>query len=155
MGTLSKSLGGLGGFIAGPARLIDLLVNTARTFIFDTALPPAIALAARVALSIARDDEPRRAKLHENTARLRAGLRAIGLPSIDTLSPIVPIYLSEPGRALRVAAQLLGKGIYAPAVRPPTVPVGTSRLRLSVRANHTSQEIDACLRELERCIGTS
>ena len=155
IGTLSKSLGALGGFVAGPAALIELLINSARTFIFDTALPPAIALAARIALNIVRNDETRRAALHENVARLRAGLRAIGLPSTDTESPIVPIYLGESARALRVTELLLGKGIYAPAIRPPTVPPGTSRLRLSVRANHTCEEIDLCLRELERCIGTS
>lgn len=155
MGTLSKSLGGLGGFIAGPNAVIELMINTARTFVFDTALPPAIVLAARIALSIARSDEELRTTLRANVARLRAGLRAMGLPGADSPSPIVPIILGDSARALSVAAALLERQIYAPAVRPPTVPPGTSRLRLSVRANHSAQEIDLCLRHLESCIGTS
>lgn len=154
LGTLSKALGAMGGFIAGPNALIELIINTARTFIFDTALPPAIALAGRIALTIARSDDEQRIALHQNVARLRAGLRAIGLPSIDAPSPIVPVILGTASQALGVANALLTKGIYAPAVRPPTVPEGSSRLRLSVRANHTPQEIDLSLRELAACIGT-
>lgn len=155
LGTLSKSLGGLGGFIAGPAPLIELLVNAARPFIFDTALPPAIALAARVALSIARRDETRRERLHAAVVQFRSGLRAMGLPTIETPSPIVPVVLGKAALALHVSAALLAKRIYAPAIRPPTVPQGESRLRFSIRADHTPEHIDLALRELQRCIVTS
>lgn len=156
LGTLSKSLGALGGFIAGPAETIDLAINAARTFVFDTALPPAIALAARVALSIARKDDERRARLRANAVRLRAGLEAIGLdvPG-DDASQIVPIVLGDEERAMRVSAQLLEKNLYVPAVRPPTVPAGTSRLRASVRADHSPEHLDLLVREVARCIATS
>ena len=155
MGTLSKAFGGQGGFIAGPAALIDLLVNAARTFIFDTALPPAVALAARVALVLIRDGEPLRARLHGNVQQLREGLRSLGFPVITDLSPIVPLVLGSEERAVEMAARLESKRIYAPAIRPPTVPVGTSRIRFSVRADQQSEHIDLLLRGLAECIVTS
>ena len=155
VGTLSKSFGALGGFVAGPARLIELLINTARTFIFDTALPPAVALAARVALVRMRNGDDRRARLHENVARLRAGLRSLSLPAIDDPSPIVPVIVGDEERAMHLSAQLLEKKVFAPAVRPPTVPAGTSRLRFSLRSDHTSDQIDLALRTITQCIATS
>jgi len=155
MGTLSKSFGGAGGFIAGPARLIELLVNAARPFIFDTAMPPALALAARVALVLIRDGDERRARVHANVRRLREGLAALGFPVIESASPIVPIVLGSEERAVEMAARLEAKKIYAPAIRPPTVPAGTSRVRFSVRADHQNEHIDLLLRHLAACIVTS
>jgi 8-amino-7-oxononanoate synthase len=155
LGTLSKAFGGLGGFIAGPAAVIDLLVNEARTFIFDTALPPAIALAARVALTLIRDGDEARARLHGNVAHLRAGLRSLGLPAIDGPSPIVPVLLGSEDRAVEVARCLEGINIDAPAIRPPTVPKGSSRLRLSVRSDHHREHIDLLVQGLAKCIATS
>lgn len=152
MGTLSKSFGAHGGFIAGPASVIELLINMARTFIFDTALPPAVALAARVALVTIRKDDSRRRRLHENVAFLRAGLRSLGLRTIDDPSPIVPIVLGSEDRAMRVAQALLKKKVYAPAVRPPTVPPGTSRLRVSLRSDHVLEQIDVLVRGVGQCI---
>jgi 8-amino-7-oxononanoate synthase len=156
LGTLSKALGAQGGFIAGPARLIDLLANAARPFIFDTAMPPSIALAARVALVLARKADDRRAHLRALAVRLRAGLQARDIATAgDDGSPIVPLILGSEERALAVAAALLKKNIYAPAVRPPTVPAETSRLRVSLRSDLRVEDIDALLREVPRCIGTS
>jgi 8-amino-7-oxononanoate synthase len=155
LGTLSKSLGGCGGFVAGPARLVELFINTARSFIFDTALPPSLALAARIALVMARRGDDRRAGLHAAVARLRTGLRALGHSAIEDLSPIVPVLLGEERRALYVAAQLAQFGLIVPAIRPPTVPAGTSRLRISVRADHTREEIDLLIARLGQCIATS
>lgn len=149
MGTLSKSFGAAGGFIAGPARLIDLLVNTARTFIFDTAMPAPIAFAARVGVMLAQTNDELRVRLHGKVRRLRDGLRAMGLPASDGPSPIVPVVLGDERRALEVAAECLKRGIYVPAVRPPTVPPGTSRLRISVRADHTDEQIDALIEALQ------
>lgn len=154
MGTLSKAFGGQGGFIAGPAPLIELLTNAARSFIFDTAMPPALALAARVALVLIRDGEELRARVHGNVRRLREGLRQLGFPAIDDLSPIVPLVLGSEERAVEMAARLESKRIYAPAIRPPTVPAGTSRIRFSVRADHQSEHIDLLLRGLAECIVT-
>jgi 8-amino-7-oxononanoate synthase len=155
MGTLSKAFGGQGGFIAGPSRLIELLTNAARSFIFDTAMAPALALAARVALALIRDGEPLRARVHGNVQRLRDGLRALGYPAITDLSPIVPLVLGSEERAVEMAQRLEGKRICAPAIRPPTVPVGTSRIRFSVRADHQGEHIDLLLRGLAECIVTS
>jgi 8-amino-7-oxononanoate synthase len=155
LGTLSKSFGAHGGFIAGPAVVIEMLVNAARSFIFDTALPPAIALAGRVALSLIRGDDEGRRAIHRNVAHLRAGLRSLGLPAIDDLSPIVPVILGDERRTLGVADELLKKKTYAPAIRPPTVPPGTSRLRISVRSNHSLEAIDLLLGSVRQCIATS
>lgn len=149
LGTLSKALGAHGGFIAGPAPVIELLVNRARTFIFDTALPPALALAARIALLLTRNGDGRRDRLHANAARLREGLH---LP--QGIGGIVPLVLGSEERALRVAEQLSERRIVAPAIRPPTVPPGTSRLRFSVRADHQAEQIDFLIDELQRCIAT-
>lgn len=155
MGTLSKAFGAHGGFIAGPAPLIELLVNAARTFIFDTALPPAIALAARVALVQLRNADEARDHLHGVVRHLRGGLRSLGLPVIEDRSPVVPVVLGPEARALEVAAALEAKNILAPAIRPPTVPEGSSRLRLSVRADHQLEHIDLFIESLASCIVTS
>ena len=151
LGTLSKAIGAAGGFIAGPARLIDLLVNTARTFIFDSALPPAIAFAARVGIMLARTADDRRARLFAKAAQLRDGLRALGLPALDGPTPVVPIILGEEHRALELMQRCLERGINAPAIRPPTVPAGTSRVRVSIRADHTDEQIGLLLEQLACC----
>lgn len=153
LGTLSKAIGSAGGFIAGPSRLIDLLVNTARTFIFDTAPPPAIAFAARVGIMLARNANERRERLRTKTAHLRAGLQELGLLS-QVISaplaeaPIVPVLLGSEERALEVMQRCRKGGVNAPAVRPPTVPAGTSRLRISMRSDHTDEQIALLLEAL-------
>jgi 7-keto-8-aminopelargonate synthetase-like enzyme len=129
VGTLSKTLGALGGFVAGSSRLIELMINRARTFIFTTGLSPADTAAALAALRICESDEGE---------RLRARLSFL----IDMLQPhhssaIVPIILGEDFAALSAAAQLRERGFYVPAIRPPTVPKGTSRLRVALSASHT------------------
>ncbi len=147
LGTLSKALGAHGGFIAGPAPLVELLVNEARAFLFDTALPAAIALAARIALLLARRADDRRERLHANVARLRDGLIAIGLPAPKSAGAIVPLAFGAEERALRASEELFARGMFVPAIRPPTVPPGTSRLRVSVRADHTIEQIDRLVEE--------
>ncbi|HEY6325132.1 MAG TPA: aminotransferase class I/II-fold pyridoxal phosphate-dependent enzyme [Candidatus Cybelea sp.] len=148
LGTLSKALGAHGGFIAGPAPVVELLVNEARAFLFDTALPAAIALAARIALLLARRADDRRARLRANVARVCDGLRAMGLPAPKAAGAIVPVPLGGEERALRDSDALYARGIFVPAIRPPTVPPGTSRLRVSVRADHTAEQIDRLIEEL-------
>jgi 8-amino-7-oxononanoate synthase len=134
VGTLSKTLGALGGFVAGPAPLIDLLVNRARPFIFTTASTPADTAAALAALRVLRSPEG-----DELRATLRAHVERVapGHPS-----PIVPIVLGDEDAALKAAAGLLERGLLVPAIRPPTVPVGTSRLRVALSAAHTDAQID-------------
>ena len=145
LGTLGKAVGAAGGFIAGPASVIDLLVNAARTFIFDTALPPPIAFACRVGIMLARGAGDRRARLDSNILRLHEGLRQLGLRVPDRAVPIVPVLAGSERAAIELMDHALSRGVYAPAVRPPTVPPGTSRLRVSVRSDHTSEQIDLLL----------
>ena len=154
LGTLGKAVGASGGFIAGPARLIELLVNAARTFVFDTAMPPAIAFASRVGIMLARAAGDRRARLQSNTARLRAGLRQLGFQANEATGPIVPVIVGEERRAMDLMQRCLARGVYAPAIRPPTVPAGTSRLRISMRADHTGEQVDLLLEALA-CTATS
>lgn len=162
LGTLGKAIGAAGGFIAGPAQLIDLLVNTARTFVFDTALPPAIAFASRVGIMLARAADDRRARLFANAAKLRAGVRELRLPATESgrvsagivEGPIVPVIVGDERRAMELMEHCAGRGINAPAIRPPTVPPGTSRLRLSVRSDHTGEQIALLLEQLACCIAT-
>ncbi|HEY5258702.1 MAG TPA: 8-amino-7-oxononanoate synthase [Candidatus Baltobacteraceae bacterium] len=156
LGTLSKALGGMGGFVAGPERTIELMINTARTFVFDTALPPALALAARISLTIARKADDRRSRLAELAERLRDGLAAAGaIAAGDRQSPIVPVILGGERRALEVARALYEAGSYAPAIRPPTVPAGTSRLRISLRSDIATKHVDRLIEHIAGCLATS
>lgn len=150
LGTLSKALGGLGGFVAGPATVIELLVNSARSFIFDTALPPSLALAARIALHLTRDADDRRARLRDNASHLRETLR---MSNGD--GPIVPIVVGDEDRAVELSERLFRRRMYVPAIRPPTVPPGTSRLRVSLRCDHTPDQVQMLATELQRCTVTS
>jgi 8-amino-7-oxononanoate synthase len=133
MGTLSKTLASLGGFVAASAGVCDLLVNRARPFIFTTASTPADAAAARAALAVLRSDEGRalRARLHAHVERLAPGWG----------SPIIPVVIGDETEAVTVASQLLAAGVLVPAIRPPTVPPGTSRLRIALSAAHRDDEI--------------
>jgi 8-amino-7-oxononanoate synthase len=154
LGTLSKALGALGGFVAGPATAIELFVNRARSFIFDTALPPSLALASRIALYVTRSGDDRRERLWANAARLRAALSP-GVICSSGEGPIVSIVLGSEQRALCVSEELLKHHIFVPAIRPPTVPPGTSRLRITIRAGHTLEQVDMLADELRRCVATS
>jgi 8-amino-7-oxononanoate synthase len=149
IGTLSKALAASGGFVAGPRTAIELLRNAARTFLFDTALPPAIAAAALAAVRIAAGNEgaERRARLHARAAQLRNGLADLGYPTPGT-GPVVPVVIGEPGETLALARVLAERKIRVAAIRPPTVPAGTSRLRLTVRADHAPHEVEMLLSAL-------
>lgn len=133
VGTLSKALGALGGYVAGPTPLIELLRNRARSFIFTTATPPAAAAAALEALRIVRSPAG-----EELRARLRARVEGLR-PGHPT--PIVPVIAGEERRALELSAALLERGFLVPAIRPPTVPEGTSRLRVTLSAAHTEEQV--------------
>jgi 8-amino-7-oxononanoate synthase len=134
MGTLSKALGSLGGFVAGPRRYIDLLVNRARPFIFTTAPTPADTAAGLAALAVVRSDEGREliTRLRGHVDRLRPGHP----------TPIVPVVLGDEATAMAAAADLFDKGLLVPAIRPPTVPDGSSRLRVALSAAHTTDQVD-------------
>ncbi len=140
VGTLSKALGSQGGFVAGPDILRDLMVNTARTFIFDTGLNPAAAGAALEALRIIKDEPERREKLRQNVLLFRKLLNRVGCDKRNP-SQIIPVLMAEEERALQAAASLRNQGFFVAAIRPPTVPYGTSRLRITITADHAESDI--------------
>jgi 8-amino-7-oxononanoate synthase len=152
MGTLSKALASEGGFIAGTAVLADYLRNRARTFIFSTALAPASAGAARAALRLVREEPERRQRLASNAAWLRAALRELGLNVPPGETPIIPVILGSAERAMRFSRALEEEGVWAPAIRPPTVAEGTARLRVSVMATHSPADLDRALGAFRRVL---
>ncbi len=148
IGTLGKAFGVFGAFVAGSADLIETLINRARTYIYTTAPPPAVAAAARCALTIAGNEPWRRQHLAEMTGRFRRGAEALGLQMMPSHSPIQPIVVGAPGMALEASENLFNKGFLVTAIRPPTVPDGTSRLRVTLSASHSQQDVDDLLEAL-------
>ncbi|MDE0482573.1 MAG: 8-amino-7-oxononanoate synthase [Candidatus Poribacteria bacterium] len=145
MGTLSKAIGGLGGFVAGSRVLIDLLINRARGFIFTTGLPPATLSAADAALKVMRSSRDLRRQLLKHAETMKDALTNLGYTLLPSETQILPVILGEPQRATDVAEALLAKDVFAPAIRPPAVPAGTSRLRVTVMATHTDLDIQHAL----------
>jgi 7-keto-8-aminopelargonate synthetase-like enzyme len=136
VGTCSKALGGAGGFVAGERVLIEALRNTARPFIYSTAPPAAAAAALIAALQIVRDEPERRESVLAAAAKLRAELAHAGWDTSPSASQIIPIAWGDPARAVAAQRVLLDEGVLAVAIRPPTVPRGSSRLRISVMHGH-------------------
>lgn len=148
MCTLGKAVGTFGAFVAGSAELVETLVQGAREYIYTTALPPAIAAATRAALRLMRDEPWRRAAVLAHAARFRAEAAALGLRLASSNSPIQPLLLGSETAALDASGALRDQGIYVPAIRPPTVPAGTSRLRITFSAAHTDADLDRLLAAL-------
>lgn len=147
--TLSKSLGSQGGVVLGPARVIDHLVNTARTFIFDTGLAPAAAGAALAALRLLRREPERAARAREVAAELHARLTAAGLEAVRPDAAVVSVRAPSPERAVRWAADCRTAGLAVGCFRPPSVPDGVSRLRLTARADLSGAEIERAVRVID------
>ncbi len=145
MGTLSKALGSHGAFLVGPNDLIQYMINVTRPFMFATALPPAVAAASSAALMVIDQEPERRARLWANRQRFFDGLKNLGCRLTPTDSPILPILICDSAVASRFAERLLALGVYAAAIRPPTVPEGTSRIRFTVTSEHTTEQIDEAL----------
>ena len=145
MGTLSKAVGALGGYIAGSHALIEVLVNRARGFIFTTGLPPATLAAADAALDVMRSEPQLQQRLFSHAKRLKTVLIDLGYTLLPSETQILPVVLGRPQWATNVAEALLTEGVFAPAIRPPAVPTGTSRLRLTVMATHTEAEIQRAI----------
>ena len=148
--TLSKALGGAGGFVAGPAEVVALLATAARTFVFETAMPPALASAMRAAVEVVRGEEGEalRARLRENVATLHERLAALGVDVAPGTLPVVPVHAGDAAAALALGAALEAQGLYAPAIRPPTVPPGRAQVRVTVRAGHTRADLETLARAL-------
>jgi 8-amino-7-oxononanoate synthase len=145
IGTLSKAVGTEGGFVAGSKVLIDFLLNHARTFIFQTAMPPAICAASYAAIEIIEDSKEIRQLLFSNVKKIKISLEEMGYTVKGDLTPIIPVIIGDTEKAVQFAKKLQEKGIHAPAIRPPTVPIGESRIRLTVSSDHGSKEIDYLL----------
>ena len=144
-GTLSKAIGGLGGYVAGSRKLIDLLINRARSFIFSTGLPPATLAAASAAIDVMRSTPKLRGRLFANSRQMATALSETGFQCLSTETQILPLILGSAEVTSRFAEMLLDHGVYAPAVRPPTVPEGTGRLRISAMATHTPEDIEGAI----------
>jgi 8-amino-7-oxononanoate synthase len=150
IGTLGKALGTQGGFVAGSNELIETLIQQARTYIYSTALPSAIAAATLVSLKIARDEEWRRDRLHELVQKFRMGATQLGLELLDSETPIQPVILGDAQTAVSLSNALEKLGILITAIRPPTIPAGSSRLRITFTAEHTDNDLNRLLSALEQ-----
>lgn len=156
VGTLSKALGGIGGFVAGRQEVIDWLINSARSFIYTTALPPAACVGASKALEIVRREPQRRKRLLDSAEEVRERFLANrGIDIAGSSSQIIPIVVGEADAAVRLSRQLEDEGFLIPAIRPPTVPRGQSRLRISLCSEHTGEEVDRLLNALDRLVPPS
>ena len=141
IGTLSKALGALGGYVAGSRTLVDWVINSARTFIYTTALPPPTVAAARAAIAVLAAEPERRERVWSHAAWLRRGLTEIGYRLGPSRSPILPVLVGDAETAVRLSDALLAHGVLVPAIRPPTVPEGTARLRVAPMATHTTDDL--------------
>ena len=153
VGTLSKAIGSMGGFVAGPGVLIDTIRNTGRAYIYTTAPPPAICAGAIRALELIGSQPQRRQRLLELADGLRRDLAAAGLSTLGSCTQIMPVVVGEAGRAMNVSRRLLEAGFLIPAIRPPTVPRGTSRLRISLSWNHQEGDLRRLVGVLAQAVG--
>ena len=148
MGTLGKACGTFGAFVASSSEIVETLLQRARTYIYTTALPPAVAAASRAALRLVREEPWRRARVLGHVARFRREALWLGLPLMDSSTPIQPLLLGTEAAALAASDALVAAGIWVPAIRPPTVPAGASRLRITFSAAHTDADVDRLLEAL-------
>lgn len=148
MGTLGKALGTFGAFVAGSEDLIETLIQQARSYVYTTAPPAAVAEATRVALRLCRDEDWRREHLQSLVARFRAGAAELDLTLMASSTPIQPLLIGDTRAAARLSEALEAAGILVPAIRPPTVPEGQARLRISFSAAHTQADVDRLLEAL-------
>ena len=151
VGTLGKALGSFGAFVAGEPRLIEALIQFARPYVYTTALPPGVAAASLAALDILAAEPERRERLHANITLYRRLASAAALPLLDSHTPIQPLLLGEPGRAMSWQASLAARGCQVGAIRPPTVPAGAARLRITLSAAHTPAMIERLVTALVAC----
>jgi 8-amino-7-oxononanoate synthase len=149
MGTLGKAFGTFGAFVAGSDDLIETLIQEARTYIYTTAPPPAVASATRAALQLVTKETWRREQLLHLIDRFRSGAEQLGLAVCASTTPIQPVIVGEPEMAMRLSDALRAAGILITAIRPPTVPAGTARLRITFSAVHTGEQVDRLLDALE------
>jgi 8-amino-7-oxononanoate synthase len=148
MGTLGKAAGVAGAFVAAHPSVIETLLQTARSYVYTTAAPPLLAAALSAALRAIRADGFRRARLTALIAAFRAGAADLPWALLPSSTPIQPLIVGDVATALAVSDALLARDIFVPAIRPPTVPAGTARLRVSLSAAHAPEDVDALTAEL-------
>lgn len=148
IGTFSKAIGGLGGFVAGENQLVDFLINCARPLIYSTALPPAVLAANREGVRIIQTDPSLRKRLYRRITHMRAGLERLGFQLPSRPTPILPLVIGDVRETVLAARHLLDRGIFVPPIRPPTVPPGESCLRISLSALHDTADLDTLLQAL-------
>jgi len=151
MATLGKALGTAGAFVAGSEVLIEGLIQQSRNYIYTTALPPAVAAASLEALSLVREEPWRREHLAQLIMRFRAGAQQLGLPLMTSASAIQPLLVGDAALAVDLSNRLGEEGFLIGAIRPPTVPTGTSRLRITLSAAHSEEQVDQLLEQLAAC----
>jgi len=151
IGTLGKSFGTAGAFVAGSDELIETLIQFARPYIYTTSQPPALACATLKSLELLRTEHWRREHLTALIKQFRAGAQALGLELMDSFTPIQPILIGDSGRALRLSQLLRERGVLVTAIRPPTVPAGSARLRVTLSAAHSEAQVQLLLQALEQC----
>jgi 8-amino-7-oxononanoate synthase len=139
-----------GAFVAGSDALIEMLIQKSRTYIYTTATPPAVAAATRAALRLVKKDGWRRERLQQLITRFRKGVQQLGLPLMPSTTAIQPIVLGTENTALAASDALLNAGMLVSAIRPPTVPLGTSRLRVTLSAAHSDSDVDHLIQALEK-----
>jgi len=152
VGTLGKALGTSGAFVAGSEELIETLIQQARTYIYTTALPPAVAHATLASLELIATEAWRREQLQTLIKQFRRGAEQLGFDLMPSITPIQPLVIGDAGEALRISEQLQQQGILIGAIRPPTVPENTSRLRITFSANHSEQHVEQLLSALANVI---
>ncbi len=155
IGTLGKAFGTFGAFVAGSRELIELLVQRARSYIYTTALPPALAAATRAALAVAQRESWRRERVLALTERFRTAAAERDVPLTGSRTPIQPILVGSAEAALDASRRLLEAGFWVAAIRPPTVPRNSARLRITLSAEHTESQVDALVEALHRALGGS
>lgn len=152
IGTLGKAFGTFGAFVAGSDDLIEMLIQKARTYVFTTALPAAVAEATRASLRLLQAESWRRDQLQILIARFRSGAEQQGLRLMDSMTAIQPILIGDSGQAVAASQRLLEQGFWVSAIRPPTVPAGSARLRITFSANHSERQVDALLEALGKAL---
>ncbi len=153
VGTLGKGFGTAGAFVAGSEELIETLIQHARSYIYTTAMPPAVAAATLASLRLIQQGDPLRQHLARLIAQFRQGAQQLGLALMDSQTPIQPLNVGSSAQALALSAALAQRGIFVTAIRPPTVPEGSARLRVTLSAAHTTEQVEQLLQALAEVVG--